>query len=275
MQRCKLCLKEKEIRNSHYLPKGMYKFLREATLKNPNPILAGRGAAVQVSDQITGHMLCDDCEDLFDKNGENLVVNKMARIGSFPLWETIRAATPIFGDGDTAMYASGSIPGLNMAALTYFGMSVFWRGAACQWRDRRGPIGGIKLGPYEERIRQFLLKTGSFPNDVALIISVSPKDDPIVAAFTPSEAERRAYHAFLFYVPGIQFVLAAGKGLNEEMKGECAYSSSQKPIFASHAVERNARRALRGTIEDAFLAKGMSKTLQEVASIRSKTASKE
>src|SRR5580765_3136635 len=144
---CRLCRENKEIRNSHYLPKGMFKFLRGEILKNPNPILTGRGATVQVSDQITGYMLCDGCEDLFDKKGENLIVNKMARVGSFPLWETIRTATPIFDDGNTAIYAGDSIPGLDMDALVYFGMSVFWRGAACEWRGRRGVFEGIKLGP--------------------------------------------------------------------------------------------------------------------------------
>ncbi len=273
--RCRLCREVKDIRNSHYLPKGMFKFLRGEILKNPNPILTGRGATVQVSDQITGYMLCDECEDRFDRNGENLVVNKMARAGTFPLWEAIRAAKPIFDDGNTAIYAGGSIPGLNMDALVYFGMSVFWRGAACEWRDRRGIFESIKLGPYEERVRLFLLGKGGFPEDVALTITVSRSEKPIIATFTPSEAERQKYHVFVFYVPGIQFTLGVGKALSEEMKRACAFGAPLQPISASYNVDGVVKRALRWTIKDAFDKKGVDKTLQDVAAFSVKRSSKE
>src|SRR5262249_6542332 len=171
---CKLCLKSKELQNSHYLPSEVYRVLREGSLENPNPVLNSRSSIVQVSDQLKAHLLCADCEGLFDRNGEKWVLSKMARREGFPLWEILKSKSPVKVEETTSTFAGSSIPELNMDKLVYFGLSVFWRGAAHQWRSRRGAIDRIMLGPYEERLRKFLLGRAAYPDMVSIVISISP-----------------------------------------------------------------------------------------------------
>ena len=67
---CKLCLKEADLLDSHYLPKRVYSMNMAKTLKNPNPVVRARGHAKQISDQLRGHTFCAECEDRLGKNGE-------------------------------------------------------------------------------------------------------------------------------------------------------------------------------------------------------------
>jgi hypothetical protein len=51
---CKLCLKEADLLDSHYLPKRAYSMNMAKTLKNPNPVRLAHGQAKQISDQLRG-----------------------------------------------------------------------------------------------------------------------------------------------------------------------------------------------------------------------------
>jgi hypothetical protein len=241
----------------------MYRFLREGSLSNPNPILMAKGSVAQISHQLTDYVLCNDCEGLFDRNGENWVVSKMARLDRFPLWELMNTSKPVAVDGEGATFDGVSIPGIKMEKLVYFGLSVFWRGSAPPLRDRRGPVLGITLGPYEEEIRKFLLSEAPFPENVAIVISTSPTKHATLGAFAPTRADL-PFPAYLFYVPGIQFVLAAGARVSEELRGECAHRYGM--IFSSAAVERNVRYSFRSFLTPGNVA-GVRKTLQEIASM--------
>lgn len=267
---CKLCLLPKELRESHYLPRGMYRLLREKSLSNPNPMLLSKRGVVQASHQVTDYVLCGNCERLFDRNGENWVVARMARLGCFPLWEMVGKTYPVIVEGDTAGYAGIMVPGLDMDRLVYFGMSVFWRGAAHQWHNQRGPLNRIDLGAHEEPIRKYLHGEAPFPDDAVLVISISPTRNAMLGAFPPCPAEDRQYPIFLFFVPGIQFVLATGPDAMKAMGKECAYCSPQRFIFASAAVERNVRRSFRSQLDRDNVA-GIRKTLQEIAKKRRRT----
>ena len=56
---CKLCLKEADLLDSHYLPKRVYSTNLAKALKNPNPVTLSKGQAKQISDQLRGvHILC-------------------------------------------------------------------------------------------------------------------------------------------------------------------------------------------------------------------------
>ena len=51
---CKLCLKDADLLDSHYLPKRTYSMNMARSLKNPNPVTLAHGQAKQVSDQLRG-----------------------------------------------------------------------------------------------------------------------------------------------------------------------------------------------------------------------------
>jgi hypothetical protein len=97
---CKLCGLVKELRNSHYLPKRLYAFLRAWQLKNPHPVASIRNELKQISDQYRGYVFCHDCEDLLNKRGEKWVLGNIPKDydATFPLHTAINKLTPKFAD---------------------------------------------------------------------------------------------------------------------------------------------------------------------------------
>ncbi len=67
---CKLCLMQKDLQDSHLLPAAMYKYIRVPLKRNPNPVIVGRKVTATSSRQVTDYLLCAECEELFNKNGE-------------------------------------------------------------------------------------------------------------------------------------------------------------------------------------------------------------
>jgi hypothetical protein len=119
-----------------------------------------------------------------------------------------------------------------MDALIYFALSIFWRGAAHRWRNIKGVMDGIKLGPYEEPIRKFLLGS-PFPDDIVVQVAVWPTKDVIPAAYTPRMGKAPGYHAFNFMIPGIEFRLLTGKQIPDDVLLSCSHASPQKLIYAT------------------------------------------
>jgi hypothetical protein len=59
MEQCGLCLQNvSDLRNSHYLSKGIYRILRDVLEKNSNPWVIMPEAAFQMSRQMTAYLLC-------------------------------------------------------------------------------------------------------------------------------------------------------------------------------------------------------------------------
>jgi len=139
---CKLCLEDKELCDSHYLPKRLYAFARARQMKNPNPLVVSGKSAKQVSDQLRGYVFCKGCEDLFNKNGEAWVLAKIPHdYGEpFPLQDALVPEKPLAIGKDVNLYDGSSIKAFDMEKLVYFGLSIFWRGAA------RRTIGNQRLG---------------------------------------------------------------------------------------------------------------------------------
>lgn len=71
---CRLCLKDADLQDSHYIPRRAYSTNMARALKNPNPIVMSRGKLKQVADQLRGYTFCRDCEQLLSKKGEQWVL---------------------------------------------------------------------------------------------------------------------------------------------------------------------------------------------------------
>jgi len=126
---CKLCQKEKDLRDSHLIPAGIIRQLREPSLGNPHPIVVTDKIVVQSAKPIKDYVLCHDCENLFSKKGEAWVIGHMAREGKFLIYDALKKSKPIAADNDIAVYAGSQIPEIDVDKLVYFALSVFWRSA--------------------------------------------------------------------------------------------------------------------------------------------------
>src|SRR5262249_31459606 len=152
------------LRDSHLLPRSLYKTLRTTEVTNPNPIFLNSTRAGQTSKQITDHVLCGDCEGLFNANGESWMMTQIARPGRFPLQEAIRETPCLFANASFAVHSCTSVCKIDLNKTTYFALSVFWRASVHRWRVEGREI-KIELGPYTELIRKFLRGTGNFPQN--------------------------------------------------------------------------------------------------------------
>ena len=219
---CALCHKQRPIRDSHLIPAALYKLVRRANEEeedgNPDPVHITQEAAWQSSKQMTGDLLCSECENRFSRMGEKYVVASALRTGShFPLADLIDEAAPIHVNPERAIYAVDDIEGLDVDKLVYFAASVFWRAGARRWSVSQSKKVRLSLGRYSENLRLFLLGETPFPEDIAIQFFV---DRERFARFMgpPVGGKAGQCHRYAFMIPGMQFVMYVGKGIPEDQR---------------------------------------------------------
>ena len=183
--------------------------------------------------QVKTHLLCALCEDRFSKNGERWVVGHGFRTpGSFALQTALKIAHPLAETDDGWAFSGRTTPGVEMEPLVYFGASVFWRATAHDWgcAAHRLAFGSR----YQEEFRQYLLGTGAFPSNAALLIDVSDATTLLeIAAFPFGGRVDGTYSRYEFHIPGVQFTLFLGQRMLEAARRLCAVHSSEQWIFLS------------------------------------------
>jgi len=112
---CKLCLiPGLELRGSHYIPKAVYRQLRDVTSSsNPNPWSIDKATSVQTSRQLSAPLLCETCEGRFSKFGEDWILRHFLKAdGGFRLASILAVHKPsVHADGNaTRVYLAGDIP---------------------------------------------------------------------------------------------------------------------------------------------------------------------
>jgi hypothetical protein len=273
--KCALCLQTKELQESHYLPKGVYGACRASTLDNPNPVVISGGRAQQSQRQMKDYVLCRDCEQRFNKRGEQWVLKRIPKDygDRFPLQDALKSCEPIRLGRGICLFPGAKMKEFDMAKLVYFAMSVFWRGAAHRWKAIEGGIPpAVHLGEYKELIRKFLMDQGPFPEGVALTVMVWPNDKVLNAALLPRPASADDGR-YWFYIPGLGFILHLGKNVPSLIKERDSYHSPEKFVTVSvqfaGEVTRTVRRHLMSTDHSK-----LERMLQQISSIRSRTPSK-
>lgn len=253
---CKLCLQEKDLRDSHFMPAAIFAQLRMPALKNPNPVLITPDVSLTTSRQIKDYVLCGDCEQRFSSLGESWVLANMARAEGFLLQDSLSKAGPMDANQDFAMFSGATIPGVQMDALVYFAMSVFWRAAAHQWRNVTGVMDAIDIGLYREQIRLFLLG-GNFPANAVILVSVWPNREVPLMAYTPRRGDAPGYEAFNFLIPGIEFRLLLGDRIPLQLRATCSQQSASRCIFSSSTLIGETRETLVQLVNTSKVSKGL------------------
>ena len=224
---CRLCLQNADLQDSHYIPRRAYSTNRARALKNPNPIVISHGKLKQVADQLRGYTFCRDCEQLLSKKGEQWVLANISddQGSPFPLQDALIPEDPVFIGNGVNLYAGRKIKAFDMDQIIYFGMSIFWRGAAREWKSSLGGIApSVDLGEHYEPIRRFLLG-GAFPDDVVILVYVHNLKPPMNAATTVLSANNQTAEFSWFYLNGLGFELYLGKELPKPIRQLCAYRS--------------------------------------------------
>jgi hypothetical protein len=129
---CKLCLETKPLRLSHFVPAALYPRRRKPSFASRNRRLV----VLDSKDQhIKDHVLCFDCEQRFDRNGESEVLYWVSpKSKTFRLGERLKVALPRDYDPSDLDQSinrySGIDIGVDMDKFAYFAISIIWRGLA-------------------------------------------------------------------------------------------------------------------------------------------------
>ena len=185
------------------------------------------------------YLFCDACEQLLNERGERWVIEHAWRsVTDFPILDALSAAKPLEAGTGFRAY-DGAAAGLDVAQIAHFGAGMFCRAAAHQWSPIEGQTPPrLDLGPYEEELRRFVLGVSRFPDNAALIVSVT-SDKSVLRneRFTvPHEDGREpGYRRHSFVIPGLHFELLVGSVLPPAARDLCIARTGL--IFVSNAKE--------------------------------------
>jgi hypothetical protein len=229
---CKLCLQTKELRDSHMLPSAVWRLLNEPGHKLNHPILMTEKLALTSSRQIHNYVLCADCEQLLNKNGEHYTIAQMRGRRGFPLLDRLRKTTPIASFESVSSY-SGSAAGVDTEKLVYFGLSVVWRAGAYKWKNlySDNAIYFLDLGSFLEPMRQYLLGTAPFPSHITVNVQAASDTQSQWSAYTPAWAAGGRCPVVGFLACGIHFAVAMGNPHPPGYLLACCHNSGEKIIF--------------------------------------------
>lgn len=212
---CSLCREERTLMKSHLLPRAIYSDLKGFfSDDNDDLVIADfKGNSAFFSDfQYKQPLLCEDCEDRFNKHGEKFVLQEYnKRKDKFDLLEKLNDLPTYHSIQGDYWYDPSDYKNLSPEKYLYFASSIFWRASITKWRKLPSDYKNA-LGPtYTEKFRKYLLNKGIFPKNACLVVFVdNAKCLSRMAAF-PSVSKESGYHQHTFIIPGIKFVLLVGK----------------------------------------------------------------
>jgi hypothetical protein len=232
---CKLCLKFKELQQSHLISAFAYRIIRKSQGSAPVMLTAKR---VGVSSrQVTANELCWDCEQLLRDNGEDWMAQQVFQGDEFPLLNRLEFAVPDWEQADHIAY-SGAACGVDTAKLVFFGASVLWRASLRRWTIGTTETTTVALGPNQEPLRKFLLGEAAFPGDGVAIVTVCRDFESQGCFFPPCSIRDGAAAGYALLVLGVYFRFFFGPEVPHNFRKFCSVQSPRKRIIvADHRKE--------------------------------------
>jgi hypothetical protein len=232
---CPLCLdpKEKKLHKSHYMPAALYpkgRKLEYATRVSTGPL--------QNENQIKDPLLCFDCEQRFDQNGESEVLHWINPKGKRSLLsERLDVALPRDSHPTMPRY-SGADLGVDMDKFAYFAISMVWRGAVHDWVMFDGTIRPrTELGAFLEPMRLYLMGKAPLPPDTSVIVIVTNDEESRKVWTMPSLDVEAACLNFRFLTFGMLFRVMMGRHIWEYFRHQSCVSP-RKCLFYGSAKHR-------------------------------------
>ena len=223
--KCALCEKTRELCDSHLLPAGFYRITGEGETPNKHPVRVNKTAAVYSSDQARAHILCSECEDRFNREGEDWVLKNCWRSPTnFPLHSALAAVDALFDDRGFRAYEGKKVSGVDIDKLTYFGASIFWRASVFPSHFGKVEEQRLSLGPYQNALRLYLLGKTGIPDGVVLLVTLSKALSDIYnrVVMMPYLFRKLEYRHYRFVVPGLRFEMLFGKMIPGSLQGGCS-----------------------------------------------------
>jgi hypothetical protein len=169
---------------------------------------------------------------------------------AFPLYDILTKVLPDFDEDGMAIYFAAKNPEIKINKLAHFALGLFWKASVHPWKAGRTEP-RIELGPYSEDIRKCLRGEGTFPKNVYLITLVERPARAQITLSDPYEGERNGWRSFFVHLPGLFFLLAVGKNVDESMRALCVHSSPGNPINISEVLTTKFEQLMAETIRGA------------------------
>jgi hypothetical protein len=236
---CALCLaRNVELRDSHIIPKWVYKTLRVPGASKPDPYCITNGRAFQTSRQHKQPLLCGSCEQRFSV-AERCVAPLTYKAASISILAKLVVNTNAWA-GHTRC---AKLVGYDADKIAYFGVSVIWRCAVST-----NP--SIHLGRYKNDLRRYLVGETTRPASSALIFSVrDPKASLTSLSWEPTTYRNNECHGHSFSACGLLFDLFVGKFIFQSARDLCLFAGQDKIVCmwppGGHATERNMMRTVQ------------------------------
>jgi hypothetical protein len=255
---CPGCRKTKQLVSSHLVSRAVYDYLRTDQL---HPIIVGGGEIRATTDQMQAELLCDDCEQILNRGGEQWIVGKLCTYSrQFPLYDILHRRSPLDTDHDGETFAARTNPDFDVQRISHFALGIFWKASIHPW-----PVGQILLGPYGEEIRTWLRGETEFPKNVALNVILSR---PAAAQIIMNPPYETTCHTYLFHVPGVLFRLSVGKQIPAPERTLCFYSSAEHFVVVSDTVTRKILNANALSFKDSKKTKSFEKAIAKQRKLR-------
>lgn len=239
LRTCALCFRREELCRSHLLPKALYKLCRAAESAKPNPVLVTPTYVGQNSHQWQEPLLCQSCEQLLRRRGEDTSARYCCRDlnGKFGLRDYLLTNVPLTQlEQGVSLHSLCQLP--KAEHFVYFALSVVWRAAACKWTLGNNRAYQILLSDrYFKRIRLFLLGQRSYPDDVYVIMWCSDRPQPFLHLNVPVKL---AENHFRFSIPGLVFDVLFqrnGRDVDPIVKRLSLSHSPDMPVLLSSMAE--------------------------------------
>jgi len=228
IQECPLCLETKNVVSSHLMAAAMYDYCRPP---GGHHLSMSSDLVIESDRQLQDYLLCRDCEEVLNKGGENWILPLLSTFeGPFPFYEILTKRAPDLIEGGTSAYAAVKNPEIQTDMLIHFAMGVFWKAGVHSWSgSHETPM--IDLGEFAEPIRRFLRGEMSFPDHMALMVGVLPPPNKWIGFNNPYRGSNQTWRNFVFHLPGIEFSLGVGNGLDPSVRDSSFSSHPLHPIM--------------------------------------------
>lgn len=203
---CALCGAVGYLHDSHFLPKAVYRLLRDSNNGNNNPVLVSKRISSQKSFQMQQPLLCSACERRFSEGGETYVIPLLHQRKRFSLLDRMKLAEPLYVSRTNAAFVCSSL-GFDAEKIGYFGLSILWRSAIRRWKMFDNDTTGVDIEPqYMESIGEYLRRETGFPKNVAVIATAATDFISQNCCFPPYRVpDNPMFTVYAFLVKGLSY----------------------------------------------------------------------
>jgi hypothetical protein len=192
------------------MPAALYQELNDPGGEIKHMIVVKPDVTMQNPSQVSQPLLCQECEIRFQQHGENWVLSRRYRSdGSFPLRNSLEAATPESANADTRIYDASLVKDVQVDQLTYFAASIYWRAAAANWATKAVSLPRLDFSPQlMTSLTDYLMGHSGFPPEAFLIVSVAEERTPArLVTFPQRDSALQGGERYEFHIPGMMFQL--------------------------------------------------------------------